>query len=74
VGLVTIVTVSDSRFFFFVASYDSQGYGGGIRPPTMLKTLVLIWTYSFSTGLLLSLLGGWNRNLLLEEFCFSYPW
>jgi hypothetical protein len=25
-------TVSDSRFPIFVASYDSQGYGGGIRP------------------------------------------
>jgi hypothetical protein len=25
-------TVSDSRLSLFVASYDSQGYGGGIRP------------------------------------------
>jgi hypothetical protein len=24
-------------------------------------------------GLLLSLLGGWNSNSLLEELCFSYP-
>jgi hypothetical protein len=26
------VTESQIRDFFFVASYDSQGYGGGIRP------------------------------------------
>jgi hypothetical protein len=25
-------TVSDSRLPFYVSSYDSQGYGGGIRP------------------------------------------
>jgi hypothetical protein len=51
----------------FVASYDSQGHGGGIRPRHCTGG-----TDGFSTGFLLFLLGGWDRNHL-EEFCFSYP-
>jgi hypothetical protein len=35
----------------------------------------LITYLRLHTGLLLSLLGGWDRNHLLEEFFFfTYPW
>jgi hypothetical protein len=31
-GLVTIISCLTFETSLFVASYDSQGYGGGIRP------------------------------------------
>jgi hypothetical protein len=31
-------------------------------------------SYVTTDGQPASLLGGWDRNRLLEEFCFSYPW
>jgi hypothetical protein len=64
------ILLSQIETSFFVASYDSQGHGGGIRPAS---TRGINWSDGFSTGLLLSLLGGWDRKHLLEEFCFSYP-
>jgi hypothetical protein len=42
--------------------------------PVSRKHTDSLLTDGFSTGLLLSLLGGWDRNHLLEEFCFWYPW
>jgi hypothetical protein len=46
----------------------------------LLRLVGSRWRYStspphgFSTGLLLYLAGAWDRNHLLEEFCFWYPW
>jgi hypothetical protein len=61
VGLATIVYCLRFETSLFVASYDSQGYGEGIRP--RLRTV----------GLLLYSRRGCDRTHLLKEFCLSYP-
>jgi hypothetical protein len=35
------ILLTQIRNFPFVASYDSQGYGGGIRPRLHTKTIVI---------------------------------
>jgi hypothetical protein len=48
-------TVSDSGLPFFVASYDSQGYSAGIRPPV---NLILIFDHRSQIFEILSIFRG----------------
>jgi hypothetical protein len=67
VGLVTIFYCFRFEILLFVASYDSQGYGGGIRP-------CLHTGSSLCSGLprLFYPSIGRSRRHLVESFCFLF--
>jgi hypothetical protein len=52
---------------FFVATYDSQGYGGGIRPRLQKG----VWTILALTVLLITLLYGSSRKYRLQQYLYS---
>jgi hypothetical protein len=78
VGLATIFYCLKFETSLFVASYDSQGYGGGIRPRLHTRSVISIifklWALCVTLLLVyhFSCLITMNLDLCSLEFYYSY--